>query len=74
MGIEFFTGLILGTVLAYVFVCICSSLFCSRGKFIIDFTDPNKDVCRLEIDDIERTYKKKLLVLKVVTGSKHSQE
>ena len=45
------------------------------GTFIIDFSDPIKDICRLELDDsLETIYKKKKIVLKVQTQDYISQE
>lgn len=61
---EFLIGIFVGAFLYWV--------FCERkkpsGTFVIDFTDPKKDVCRLELDeDINDIYGKKYIMLNVKT-------
>lgn len=45
------------------------------GTFVMDFTDPFKDVCRIELDgDMNSLYSKKQIVLKVKVYEDNSQE
>lgn len=46
----------------------------SHGKFIMDFSDPEKDFCRLEIDDLDYIYNKKYIILKVEKKDYESQK
>lgn len=50
--------------------------FCNhQGTFHMDFSDPNKDVCRLDFDeDINKIYKRKYIILKVETKDADSHE
>lgn len=69
---ELFIGIAIGTVITYL-------AFCRKpepvGTFLIDFSDPAKDVCRLEFDvDINDIYERKQVVLNVVTYDFPSQE
>lgn len=42
------------------------------GTFVIDFSDPMKDVCRIEFDEsIENIYTKKSIVLNIKTYDSH---
>lgn len=59
---EFVIGIFVGGLLYYV--------FCERkkpsGSFVIDFSDPNKDVCTLELEEhLDSIYSKKQIVLTV---------
>lgn len=74
MGIEFFTGAILGALILGVMICAYTVIFCRRGVFHIDFTDPNKDVCRLEIGPLGDICRRKLLILKINTKTDLSQK
>ena len=45
------------------------------GSFVIDLSDPMKDICRLELEeDIESIYSKKQITLSVKTIGDDSQE
>lgn len=61
---EFLIGIFVGGLLYWVF-------FERRkpsGTFVIDFSDPKKDVCRLELEeDINNIWSKKYILLKVKT-------
>lgn len=74
MGIEFFTGFILGALILGVLIYAYTVIFCCRGAFVIDFSDPNKDVCRLEIGSLETIYRRKKLILKINTKTDLSQK
>lgn len=74
MGIEFFTGLILGVIIYSVLIYAYTVMFCRRGVFKIDLTDPDKDVCQLVIGPLGDIYRRKKLILKIETKMDPSQE
>lgn len=65
---EFLIGVFVG-----LFVCgILCYIFLKRkkpsGTFVMDFSDPMKDICKLELDeDLDTIYKKKQIILNVKT-------
>ena len=68
---EFLIGIFVGALLYYAFTKPKKPV----GSFIIDFSDPMKDVCRLELDeDINDIYAMKSIVLKVKTVRDISQD
>lgn len=59
---EFVIGIIVGLILYYVF----GERKKASGSFVIDMTDPEKDICRFEIDEsLNEIYSKKYILLKV---------
>lgn len=59
---------VLGLLLGVIITCICYSLRKPSGTFVIDFTDPLKDVCRFELgENLNTIYTKKRIVLNVRT-------
>lgn len=59
---EFIVGIWVGLLLFYVFGVRKKP----SGTFVIDLRDPEKDVCRLEMDDsLNDIYSKKQIVLNV---------
>ena len=59
------TGMIIGGGITY-FILISDNK--PSGTFVIDLTDPMKDVCRFEMDEsLETIYSKKQIVLNVKT-------
>lgn len=59
---EFFIGVLVGMILFYVF----GKRKKPSGTFVIDLSDPMKDVCRLEMDDnLNDIYAKKQIILNV---------
>lgn len=68
---EFVIGLFVGGLLFWLFFDRKKP----SGKFIMDFSDPAKDICRLELDEsLDSIWSKKKIVLKVVTIEDLSQE
>lgn len=66
---EFLIGIFIGALLYYIF----SERKRTSGTFIIDFSDPAKDVCRLELsEDINTIYSKNRIILNVETYSESS--
>lgn len=74
MGIEFFTGLILGVLIYSVVIYAYLVLFCKRGVFEVDLTDPNKDIFKLVLGPLGDIHRKKRLILKIETKMDSSQE
>lgn len=67
---EFVIGIFVGALLYYVF----GERKKSSGTFVIDFSDPAKDVCRMELDEsLDSIYSKKRVIFKVKTCESPSQ-
>lgn len=64
---------ILGAIFGLVVTCIC---FATRtvGKLKIDHSNPEKDLYRLEIDDLDKLSKKKIIVLEIDHKADLSQD
>lgn len=59
---EFVVGIIVGAILHYVFGVRKKP----SGTFVIDLRDPEKDVCRLEMDEnLNDIYSKRQITLNV---------
>ena len=70
-GVSFVIGIFVGALLFYIFV----ERKKPSGTFTIDFSDPVKDVCRLDLsDDLNEIWTKKYMILKVVTRDADSQK
>jgi len=68
---EFVIGILVGALLFYIFVDRKKP----SGTFVMDFSNPNKDVCRLELDeDLNSIYGKKKIMLVVRTVEMASQD
>lgn len=60
--VEFVIGIIVGAILYYAFGVRKKP----SGTFVIDLRDPEKDVCRLEMDDnLNDIYSKRQITLNV---------
>jgi hypothetical protein len=67
-------GLIVGLVIGLIMHVIFSRKPKTSGSFIMDFSDPLKDVCRLDLtEDLNSIYGKKYIVLAVETHEDDSQ-
>ena len=61
-----FVGMLVGVLLFYIFNKRKQQR--PSGRFVIDFSDPMKDICRLELDeDLNSIYIKKSILLDVIT-------
>jgi hypothetical protein len=61
---DFAIGIIVGMLLYFAF----SERKKAAGTFFIDFSDPDKDVCRLELhENLNDIYAKKRIILNVKT-------
>ena len=59
---EFLIGILVGVLLYYMF----GERKKASGTFVIDLRDPEKDVCRIEMDEsLNDIYEKKRIVLNV---------
>ena len=68
---EFLIGIFVGALLFYVF----GERKKPSGTFVIDVSDPMKDVCRLELDEnLNQIWSKKQIILKVKTFAELSHE
>ena len=63
---------ILGTVFGFIVACIW---FATRtvGKLKIDHSNPDKDLYRFEIDDLDKLSEKKIIVLEIDRNADLSQ-
>ena len=67
---EFLIGLFVGAIIAGVIFFIVSKRRKPSGSFILDFSDPMKDICRLDLEEsLDSIYKKKKIILKIKTVS-----
>ena len=67
---EFLIGFVFGLFSTGLFVYFIHKRKKPSGSFVIDFSDPMKDVCRLELDEsIDSIYEKKRVVLNIKTIS-----
>lgn len=61
---DFVVGIVVGMLLLFAF----TERKKAAGTFFIDFTDPDKDVCRLELhENLNDIYTKKQITLNVKT-------
>lgn len=68
--LMFVCGLIVGVCVTMIFKLTRSA----TGKFLIDSSNAEKDVFRLNLDNLEDVYKKKVIELKIVRNADLSQE
>lgn len=67
---EFLIGLVVGAVVVGMISYILSKRRKLSGTFVIDLSDPMKDICRLELhESLESIYKKKQIILNIETIS-----
>lgn len=67
---EFLIGIFIGALIFWLF----RDRKKPSGTFFIDFSDPMKDVCRLELDEnLNSIYSKKQIILSVKTVETISQ-
>lgn len=68
----FITGLLIGSSITLIILGVYRHIkrIKPTGTFIIDLSDPMKDICRLELDEsLENIYKKDQIVFNVKTIS-----
>lgn len=60
-------GLFVGGLLFYIYDKRIRRKQKPSGRFVMDFSDPTKDICRLELDeDLNSIYTKKSIMLDIV--------
>ena len=74
MTTMFWIGMILGSLIEAVISILYIILFCGKGVFQVDKSDPEKDICRLVLDEAPSACKKKWFVIKVNDKANLSQE
>ena len=57
--------LIVGAIIGAIGYSVCQRIFVAHGTLRIDHSDPEKDVYRFEIDDLEKLNKKAYVELKI---------
>lgn len=68
---DFVIGIFVGALLCWLF----AERKKPSGTFVIDVSDPAKDVCRLELEEnINSIWSKKQIILKVKTFAELSQK
>lgn len=68
---EFLLGVIIGCIISNLIFCIH---YRRTGTLKIDHSNPEKDVYRLEIDNLDKLSKRKRVVLKVDNKADLSQD
>lgn len=74
MPSMFWMGMILGALIQALITMLYIVLFCGKGVFQVDKSNPEKDICRLVLDDAPSDSKKKWFVIKVNDKANLSQE
>ena len=64
-----FTGFFIASLIS--FICFC---FMARGTLKIDHSDPEKDLYRFEIDDLDNLSKRKRVILSIEHDADLSQK
>lgn len=62
---TFVIGYIVGVIAEAIFATIWDCIRSARGTFVIDKSNPEKDLYRLDLNDLDAIEKKKRLDLKV---------
>ena len=68
--LYFAIGLILGSITTILFIC----RKCGVGALKIDHSNPEKDLYRFEIDEIEDLSERRVLILKIDNNADLSQK
>ena len=74
MGIEIWTMFLLGLTFGLLAAFIYSRCRAISGTLKIDHSNPEKDIYRLEIDDLDKLDKRSRVYLKVDHNADLSQE
>ncbi len=67
---QYFFGVIIGVIVSWLFSKICGV----SGTLKIDHSNPEKDIYRIELDDLDVLSKKHRVVLKVDHNAKLTQD
>lgn len=74
MGIEYLIISSIGAIIGSIVVNIYHYMRTSSGTLRIDHSNPDKDVYRIELDDLDNLSKKKRIVLQVDNNAELSQK
>lgn len=74
MGIEYFIISGISAIIGSIVVNIYHYMRTSSGTLRIDHSNPDKDVYRIELDDLDNLSKKKRIVLQVDNNAELSQK
>ena len=74
MSYEYIIGFVVGCVIQAAVSAIMRIIYSGSGTLLIDRSDTEKDVYRLEIDDLDNLAKKKRLDLKIDANANLSQK
>ena len=74
MGIEYLIISGIGAIIGSIVANIYHYMHTSAGTLRIDHSNPDKDVYRIELDDIDNLSKKKRIVLQIDNNAELSQE
>lgn len=74
MDIEYLIISSIGAIIGSIVVNIYHYMCTSSGTLRIDHSNPDKDVYRIELDDLDNLSKKKRIVLQVDNNAELSQE
>lgn len=70
---EWFWGFVAGVIVEAIISTIFNIARTARGTLRIDHSNPEKDVYRFEIDDLDKLSKKKYVELKIDHNANLSQ-
>ena len=62
---TFIVGYLIGVLAEAIFATIWDCIRCTRGTLVIDKSNPEKDLYRIDLDDLDAIEKKKRVDLKV---------
>lgn len=70
----FAIGLLVGVLIGVIYNVVSKRKLRASGTFVMDFSDPLKDICRLDLaEDLNSIYEKPFIVLEVKTHGSDSQ-
>lgn len=71
---EIYIWIVVGAAVALIITEIIMYVSAANGTLRIDHSDPEKDIYRIEIDNLDKLSKKKRIILKVDNDADLSQE
>lgn len=74
MGIEHLIISCIGVIIGSIVANIYHYMHTSSGTLRIDHSNPDKDVYRIELDDLDNLSKKKRIVLQIDNNAELSRE
>lgn len=74
MDINIIIWSVIASLMSSIITIICCNLGTARGTLRIDHTNPEKDVYRFEINDLDKLKGKNYITLKIDHNAKLSQD